>query len=56
MYNMLSLAQIALLFDEGGFQETWEKAFFGVCLYAGCRSKEACTLLTEDVFGFLGRV
>lgn len=57
MYNnTLSLAQIALLFDEGGFQQTWEKAFFGLCLYAGCRPKQACTLLTEDVFGVLGRV
>lgn len=52
---ILSQAEIQLLFREG-FQNNRDRALFAVCLFSACRIREACTLLTVDVYDPSGRV
>jgi integrase/recombinase XerD len=46
--EILRPEDIALLFSEG-FANERDRALFGICLYAGARINEACTLLKGDV-------
>ncbi len=53
--KILTQAEIQLLFSKG-FQNTRDRALFGICLYTACRINEACTLRTGDVYDAKGRV
>jgi integrase/recombinase XerD len=46
--EILTSEDITLLFSEGFVNER-DRALFGICLYAGARINEACTLLKGDV-------
>ena len=48
--KVLSPGEIQLLFTEGLLLDR-DRALFGVCLYTACRIGEACSLLTNDVYG-----
>jgi integrase/recombinase XerD len=45
--------ELSLLFTNG-FITTRDRALFGICLYAGARINETCTLLKGDVVGTKG--
>ena len=47
--KILSQEEIQLLFRQG-LLSTRDRTLFGVCLFSGCRIREACTLLTMDVY------
>ncbi|MBD1835104.1 site-specific integrase [Cyanobacteria bacterium FACHB-472] len=47
--KILSVAEIQLLFNKG-LETERDRALFGICLYTGCRIREACTLKTADVY------
>ncbi len=53
--KILTQAEIQLLFSQG-LQNERSRALFGVCLYTACRIREACTLLTVDVYDKSGNV
>lgn len=53
--KILTNAEIQLLFSEG-LQSNRDRALFGVCLFTACRSNEACTLRTADIYDTAGRV
>lgn len=46
---ILTQAEIAQLFNEG-LPSPRDRALFGICLYVGCRIREACTLNVKDVY------
>jgi len=46
--EILGPEEIASLFSEGFVKER-DRALFGICLYAGARIYDACTLLKGDV-------
>ena len=47
--KILSVEEIQLLFNKG-LETERDRALFGICLYTGCRIREACTLKTADVY------
>jgi len=47
--KILTFDEIQRLF-EAGFTCDRDRALFGICLYTACRIKEACTLLSTDVY------
>ena len=51
--EILQPEEISLLFSEG-FVNVRDRALFGICLYAGARINEACTLLKGDVISTRG--
>jgi integrase/recombinase XerD len=53
--KILTQSEIQLLFSQG-LQNERDRALFGICLYTACRIREACTLLTVDVFSKSGNV
>lgn len=53
--KILSLEEINQLF-EVGLTSDRDRALFSVCLFTGCRIKESCSLLTDDVYGAGGAV
>jgi integrase/recombinase XerD len=53
--KILTQAEIQLLFSQG-LQNSRDRTLFGVCLYTACRIREACTLLTVDVYDKSGNV
>ncbi len=53
--KILSVAEIQSLFNLG-LQTERDRALFGICLYTGCRIREACTLKTADVYDRKGIV
>lgn len=53
--KILSQTEIQLLFSEG-LKNDRDRALFGVCLFTGCRIREACTLHVIDVYDPAGRV
>jgi len=53
--KILTQAEIQLLFSQG-LQSDRDRVLFGVCLFSGCRIREACTLLTVDVYDRTGKV
>jgi integrase/recombinase XerD len=53
--KILSQEEIQLLFSQG-LLSTRSRTLFGVCLFSGCRIREACTLLTMDVYDKSGKV
>jgi integrase/recombinase XerD len=53
--KILTQQEIQLLFSEG-FQNTRDRALFGICLFSACRINEACTLKVRDAYDTAGRV
>lgn len=53
--KILTQQEIQLLFSQG-FQNNRERALFGICLFSACRIREACTILTIDVYDSAGNV
>ncbi len=53
--KILTQAEIQLLFSQG-LKNNRDRALFGICLYTACRIREACTLLTVDVYDKSGNV
>lgn len=53
--KILSVEEIQLLFNKG-LETERDRALFGICLYTGCRIREACTLKTADVYDRKGIV
>ena len=51
--KILTSDEIQRLF-EMGFTGDRDRALFGICLYTACRIKEACTLLSTDVYDASG--
>lgn len=51
--KILTSDEIKRLFTEG-FTCDRDRALFGICLYTACRIKEACTLLSTDVYDARG--
>ena len=51
--KILTSDEIQRLF-ETGFTGDRDRALFGICLYTACRIKEACTLLSTDVYDASG--
>ncbi len=47
--KILTQSEIQLVFSNGLDSER-DKTLFGVCLFSTCRIREACTLLTEDIY------
>jgi integrase/recombinase XerD len=47
--KILTQQEIQLIFSSGLHNER-DRTLFGVCLFSGCRIREACTLLTEDIY------
>ncbi|MFL9458080.1 site-specific integrase [Tolypothrix campylonemoides VB511288_2] len=39
-----------LVFDRDNFVALRDRTLFGVCLFSACRIREACTLLTQDIY------
>lgn len=53
--KILSVEEINQLF-EVGLTSDRDRALFGICFFTGCRISEACSLLTQDVYGASGSV
>lgn len=53
--KILTQTEIQLLFSVG-LKNDRDRALFGVCLFTGCRIREACTLHVVDVYDNAGRV
>ncbi|MBD1804058.1 site-specific integrase [Microcoleus sp. FACHB-SPT15] len=53
--KILTQQEIQLLFREG-FQNSRDRALFGICLFSACRVNEACTLKVRDAYDTAGRV
>jgi integrase/recombinase XerD len=53
--KILTLEEIQLLFSSG-LTNRRERTFFGVMLFTACRVREACTLLSSDVYDRTGQV
>jgi len=52
--KILNQDEIQALFSS--FRSGRDRALFGICLFCGCRIREACTLRINDVFDSAGRV
>ncbi len=53
--KILTQHEIQLVFAQG-FDSERDKTLFGVCLFTAARIREACTLLTEDIYTTKGQV
>ncbi len=53
--KILTVSEIQLLFTEG-LTNTRDRTLFGIMLFSACRVREACTLLTVDVYEPSGQV
>jgi integrase/recombinase XerD len=53
--KILTPKEIQLVFSHG-LNSRRDKTLFGVCLFSACRIREACTLLTEDIYTPNGKV
>lgn len=53
--KVLTQSEIQLVFTHG-LQNERDRTLFGVCLFTGCRIREACTLLTQDIYTHQGQV
>ena len=53
--KILTQHEIQLVFAQG-FDSERDKTLFGVCLFTAARIREACTLLTEDIYTPKGQV
>jgi integrase/recombinase XerD len=53
--KVLTAEEIQLLFSSG-LKNDRDRALFGVCLFTGCRIREACTLHVIDAYDTVGRV
>ncbi len=53
--KVLMQEEIQQIFNHG-LDNDRDKTLFGVCLFTACRIREACTLLTEDIYTPLGQV
>jgi len=53
--KILTPKEIQLVFAQG-LESERDKTLFGVCLFSACRIREACTLLTEDIYTPNGKV
>ena len=53
--KILTQSEIQLVFAQG-FDSERDKTLFGVCLFTAARIREACTLLTEDIYTPKGQV
>ncbi len=53
--KILTQHEIQLVFAQG-FDSERDKTLFGVCLFTAARIREACTLLTEDIYTPKGHV
>lgn len=53
--KILSADELAALFTIG-LKSARDRALFGVCLYTGTRTAEACSLHTKDVYAIDGSV
>jgi integrase/recombinase XerD len=51
----LTQSEIQLIFSHG-LHSNRDRTLFGVCLFSACRIREACTLLTEDIYTNMGLV
>jgi integrase/recombinase XerD len=47
--KILTPKEIQLVFSHG-LESERDKTLFGVCLFSACRIREACTLLTQDIY------
>ncbi len=47
--KVLTQSEIQLIFSDG-LDNNRDRALFGVCLFSACRIREACTLLTQDIY------
>lgn len=48
--KILTVEEINRLF-EVGLTSDRDRALFGICFFTGCRIRESCSLLTDDVYG-----
>jgi len=53
--KILTQSEIQLVFAQG-FDSERDKTLFGVCLFTAARIREACTLLTSDIYTPKGQV
>jgi len=53
--KVLTQQEIQLIFDRG-LENIRDRTLFGVCLFSASRIREACTILTEDVYTPKGQV
>jgi hypothetical protein len=53
--KILTQQEIQLIFSHG-LDNDRDITLFGVCLFSACRIREACTLLTEDIYTAKGQV
>jgi integrase/recombinase XerD len=53
--KILTAAEIQLIFSQGLGNDR-DRTLFGVCLFSACRIREACTLLTADIYTPSGTV
>ncbi len=53
--KILTTEEIQLVFAQG-FDSERDKTLFGVCLFTAARIREACTLLSEDIYTPKGQV
>ena len=53
--KILTQQEIQLVFAQG-FDSERDKTLFGVCLFTAARIREACTLLTEDIYTPKGQI
>lgn len=47
--KILTQQEIQILFNQG-LPNLRDRALFAICLYTACRIREACTLLSEDIY------
>lgn len=47
--KVLTQSEIHQIFNHG-LQNDRDKTLFGICLFTACRIREACTLLTSDIY------
>jgi len=53
--KVLTQQEIQLIFSQGLSNER-DRTLFGMCLFSACRIREACTLLTDDIYTPKGQV
>lgn len=53
--KILTISEIQAIFSHG-LENDRDRTLFGVCLFSACRIREACTLLTEDIYTSSGTV
>ena len=53
--KILTTEEIQLVFAQG-FDSERDKTLFGVCLFSAARIREACTLLSEDIYTPKGQI